>query len=1143
MMDITHDLIRATVSPNAFAAAQAYVRAGRVRALQADPDHNRISAKVQGSASKPYCQTIEIGASKAGKPVVHGDCTCPVGFNCKHVAAVLLAQRAASAPTPPVLEPQPAESAEWQLPELRPVGPRAFALQHVPARVTAAEEAEPLVPTAPVLAPALAAWLRDLATDAASDNEAYPEGVYKRLFYVLNARIPAGGRAPVLAVVPTASDVKRDGTISQSHSTPDPHQLANGATPPKYLRPSDRTILRHLNGQVLDERHGDPEQALRQVIATGRARLGGFPGVAAREGAPRDAVLEWQMEPDGSQRPALVVPEGGAPVLLPAPWYVDAASGELGPLTIGVSPTLLRRLLNAPAVLPSQVGAVRDGLAEKLPALSLPVPRELPHGGKLAGKPTPHVGLRRLIDTNYYDLERRFGGAELILSFRYGAVLVPPAHQEAEIVHAGTRFDLVRHVSAEASAHAILGKVGFVPLRRALPWGSLPGDRDRLVLKTEQPMTAWLEFMLTGLPMLRDLGWEVEVSDDFPHRLVEPTGPLQAELREGSGIDWFDFDLGVLVGEERIDLAPALINMLSREDNLAFLRSLRTEEVPAGRKLMVPLPDGRRIALELVQIKSMLLTLLDLFSGGGIEAKHGRLTVSRHNAAEMAALEQSGMAAGLVWRGGEALRTLGRLLRDRGGIGEVAVPDWFAASLRPYQQRGVDWLQFLREAGLAGVLADDMGLGKTVQTLAHLAVEKQAGRLTAPALVICPTSVVGNWAREAERFAPQLRVLPLQGSDRKERFGRIGDSDLVISTYPLMTRDYDVLTAQDWHTVILDEAQTVKNPGASMAQAVRQLRAGQRICLTGTPMENHLGELWALFDFMMPGFLGSQLDFGRRFRTPVEKNGDAVVHAALAKRVAPFLLRRTKGEVAADLPPRTEIVENVQMQAAQRAVYEAIRLAMHARVQQAIAEQGLAKSGIVILDALLKMRQACCDPRLLKIAGTTTKKAGSAKLERLLELLVTLLEEGRSILLFSQFTSMLALIEDSIKTLGIDFVTLTGDTKDRRTPVDEFQAGKVKLFLISLKAGGVGLNLTAADTVIHYDPWWNPAVENQATDRAHRIGQTKSVFVHRLITENSIEEKMEVLKARKSALADGILSGAGASALRITEDDVQMLFG
>ena len=1140
MMDITHDLIRATVSANAYAAAQAYVRAGRVRALQADPEHNRISAKVQGSASKPYAQMIEIGASRAGKPVVHGDCTCPVGFNCKHVAAVLMAHRAASAPAVPAPQPDASEDDRWQMREIGNVGgKRIFALQQAPERITAPAPAET---AGPVLAPALAAWLHGLEADAAADSEDYPEGVYKRLFYMLSQQKQTATGAPLLHVALVSADVKRDGTISQNHSNPNAYQLMHGATIPKYLRPSDRAILPLVNGTTLDERGGNPEQALRQIFATGRARVGSFPGIEAREGAARDGALEWLMEPDGAQRPALSVPAGGVAFLLPAPWYIDTATGEIGTLNIGVPPLLLRRLLNAPPVLPGQVAMVREALAEKLPTMNLPVPRELPHGGKLAGKPVPHIRLRRLADTNYYDFERRFGGADVTLSFRYGPVLVPPGHAETELVHEGERFELVRHVSAEASAHAILSKTGFVPLRRALPWGSVPGDRDRLVPKTENPAGAWMDFMLASLPMLRGLGWEVAIDEDFPHRLIEPTGPMHAELREGSGIDWFDFDLGVLVGEERVDLAPALVAMLSRAEHLPMLRSLRNQEVEAGRKLVLPLPDGRRIALELASIKSMLLTLLDLFSGGGIETKHGRLTVSRHNAAEMAALEQAGLAAGLVWRGGEALRALGRQLHDRGGIGEAAVPDWFAASLRPYQQRGVDWLQFLREAGLAGVLADDMGLGKTVQTLAHLAIEKQAGRLTAPALVICPTSVVGNWAREAERFTPQLRVLPLQGSDRKERFGRIAESDLVISTYPLMTRDYDVLTAQDWHTVILDEAQTVKNPGASMAQAVRQLRAGQRICLTGTPMENHLGELWALFDFMMPGFLGSQQDFGRRFRTPVEKGGDAAVHAALAKRVAPFLLRRNKSEVAADLPPRTEIVENVQMQAPQRAVYEAIRMAMHARVQQAIAEQGLAKSGIVILDALLKMRQACCDPRLLKISGTTAKKAGSAKLERLMELLTTLLEEGRSILLFSQFTSMLALIEEALKPLGIEYVMLTGDTVDRRKPVDRFQAGRVKLFLISLKAGGVGLNLTAADTVIHYDPWWNPAVENQATDRAHRIGQTKSVFVHRLITENSIEEKMEVLKARKSALAEGILSGAGANALRMTEDDVAMLF-
>ena len=307
-------------------------------------------------------------------------------------------------------------------------------------------------------------------------------------------------------------------------------------------------------------------------------------------------------------------------------------------------------------------------------------------------------------------------------------------------------------------------------------------------------------------------------------------------------------------------------------------------------------------------------------------------------------------------------------------------------------------------------------------------------------------------------------------------------------------------------------------------------------------MENHLGELWALFDFMMPGFLGAREDFAKRYRTPIEKGGDAARRDLLARRVAPFLLRRTKAEVAAELPEKTEIAETVEMGAQQRAVYEGIRLAMHARVQQAIAERGLARSGIVILDALLKMRQACCDPRLLKLAAAW-KDAGSAKLERLMAMLPPLLEQGRRVLIFSQFTSMLALIQTALQQEGIEYALLTGQTRDRAAQVQAFQAGRKRVFLISLKAGGTGLNLTAADTVIHYDPWWNPAVEDQATGRAHRIGQNRPVFVHRLVTEGTIEAKMDELKARKQALVSGILDGAEGGALGMTEADLELLFG
>jgi len=1137
MLDITEDAIRAAVAPNAFAAAEAYVRQGRVRRIEADEEIDLITAKVQGSAKKPYSQMIWLERDARGKWMVDGDCSCPVGVNCKHVAAVLLAHaRNEKAISHAGSGPSVSRGGQAPAPLVIP-SPTVL-------KASRAAGAAPAAKPGLGLPSNLSAWLRGLADEVATESEEYPQNVFKRLYYVLDQAEAIGHRAPTLQVSLAAADTKRDGTIGSAHTRPSSHQLANATTPPKYLRPTDRGILRQLNFTGIDERVADPSVTLRAILATGRARVGSFPGIPAIRGESRPGDVTWHVSADGMQHPVLSLADGGLPILLPDPWYIDKTTGEVGPILLDVPPRVLRRLLDAPAVPPDQAAALGEALHAALPGTHVPAPRELPSGEPLVGTPVPHIHLRDLpLRGAYYDPRNRPAPGGVQLSFRYGAALVPVDHQGPEIILDGIRHKLARDYGSESTADALLQKHGLRWLHRALPYLRQAGAPDSLVMIGADPDAKWLEFMLDGLPALQRLGWEIEVDKDFPHRVMTPTAPFQAELRESTGIDWFEFDLGVIVGDERIDLVPPLLTLLHRPGTPEMIRAMRDNETTNARPLILTLADGRRLALDVATIKPMLLTLFDLFGAGGVTEGNGVLRVSRHGAADVAALEQAGLSADMVWRGGDALRSLGRMLRDHGSIIEAEVPSWFDASLRPYQQRGVDWLQFLRTAGLAGVLADDMGLGKTVQTLAHLAVEKQAGRLDKPALVICPTSVVGNWARECARFAPGLRVLPLQGTDRKSRFDQIPGSDIVISTYPLLTRDDHILTAQEWHSLILDEAQTVKNPAATMAQTVRRLRAGQRICLTGTPMENHLGELWALFDFMMPGFLGTQREFGSRFRTPIEKGGDTVLHAALAKRVSPFLLRRTKAEVVTELPPRTDIVETVQMEPPQRAIYEAIRLAMHTRVQEAIAQQGLAKSGIVILDALLKMRQACCDPRLLKIDAKTRQKAGSAKLERLIDMLTTLLDEGRAILLFSQFTSMLALIEETITRLGIKYSLLTGDTRNRSAPVDEFQAGRTKLFLISLKAGGVGLNLTAADTVIHYDPWWNPAVENQATDRAHRIGQTKKVFVHRLITENSIEEKMEVLKARKSALAEGILSGAGANALKMTEDDVEMLFG
>ena len=434
-----------------------------------------------------------------------------------------------------------------------------------------------------------------------------------------------------------------------------------------------------------------------------------------------------------------------------------------------------------------------------------------------------------------------------------------------------------------------------------------------------------------------------------------------------------------------------------------------------------------------------------------------------------------------------------------------------------------------------------MGLGKTVQVLAHLVLEKESGRANLPSLVVAPTSLMANWRAETQRFAPGLRVHVSHGGDRKEHFERLADFDLIVTSYSLLPRDEEILKGQPFHLLILDEAQYVKNPNTKWADVARSLSARHRLCMTGTPMENHLGELWSLMTFLSPGYLGTQKQFSRVYRSPIEKAGDTDRRKHLAQRVRPFILRRRKEEVALDLPPKTEITRAVELEGPQRDLYETVRLAMHQRVQHEIARRGMDRSHIIILDALLKLRQICCDPRLVKL-DSARKVKESAKLELLMDMLPKMTEEGRRVLLFSQFTSMLDLIEPEITKRNISFVRLDGSTADRATPVELFQAGEVSLFLISLKAGGTGLNLTAADTVIHYDPWWNPAVEQQATDRAHRIGQDKPVFVYKLVTQGTVEEKIVAMQDRKRELVSGLLDDGAQQNLQLSKEDLDHLF-
>ncbi len=649
---------------------------------------------------------------------------------------------------------------------------------------------------------------------------------------------------------------------------------------------------------------------------------------------------------------------------------------------------------------------------------------------------------------------------------------------------------------------------------------------------------AWLQFAQVHLPRLREDGWRIDVRPGFAYDLT-PVEAWYAEVDEAPEHSWFDLELGIVVEGQRISLLPVLLDVIRRNPALLNRDSLaeRAHDEPLRVRLERKRGDGQplQVALPFGRLKPILATLGELYHFD--QPKAERLRLGQGDAARLAALD----APDLSWHGGERLLDFAQRLRDYRQRA-CQPPAGLQATLRPYQLDGLNWMQTLRELEVGGILGDDMGLGKTLQTLAHVLLEKEAGRLDRPALVVMPTSLIPNWQDEAERFAPGLRVLVLHGAQRAALFERIADHDLVLTTYALLPRDIDTLAQQRFHLLVLDEAQNIKNPASKASQAAGRLNAGQRLCLSGTPLENNLGEFWSLFNFLMPGWLGDARSFGKHYRTPIEKHGDQQRLAHLVGRVKPFILRRRKEEVARELPPKNEIVHWVELTPAQRDQYETVRLAMDRKVRDEIDRRGLAGSQIVILEALLKLRQVCCDLRLTDAGVPRTRGGHSGKLESLLQILEELLAEGRRVLLFSQFTSMLTLIEQELQQRSIDYVRLSGDTRDRRTPVRRFQDGEVPVFLISLKAGGTGLNLTAADTVIHYDPWWNPAVENQATDRAYRIGQDKPVFVYKLIARGTVEEKIQQLQQRKAGLAAGLLDSEAGGDWQLDQADIDALF-
>ena len=633
----------------------------------------------------------------------------------------------------------------------------------------------------------------------------------------------------------------------------------------------------------------------------------------------------------------------------------------------------------------------------------------------------------------------------------------------------------------------------------------------------------WRE-LLDAREELQSRGWSVQVREPFELNFESVTH-VEATVSETTS-NWFDMALKLKHGEQKFDLLPLVIDWLQGDSR--------------DSSILLQADDGQWLEVAPELFKPVADTLMELYDD---PSSAEQLRVPRTRAATVESLESHWQRQGVdvAWRNSGNVFNLAKKLRDFEGIERLEVPKSVNANLRGYQVEGMSWLGFLADTGFNGILADDMGLGKTVQTLAHIQLEVETGRLGKPTLIVAPTSLLGNWQREAAKFTPELSTLIWHGSQRKLKDLNDHPVDIVITSYALVTRDIELLSGQRFGCVVLDEAQAIKNPTAKVTQALKTLDVTRRICLTGTPLENHLGELWSQFDFLMPGFLGTRKHFNRYFRTPIENHGSTERQQTLIALIKPFLLRRRKEQVAKELPPKTEIVREVPLEPEQARLYESIRVSMEQRVRALLAERGLARSHIEMLDALLKLRQTCCHPALVKL-DSARGVTESAKTDLLMSMLDELISEGKKILLFSQFTEMLGLIEVELAKRDIRYAKLTGRTRKRDDVIDSFQHGDVPLFLISLKAGGTGLNLTAADTVIHYDPWWNPAVENQASDRAHRIGQNKPVFIYKLVTSNTVEEKIMAMQAQKQALADQTVNqGEGATVQNLSADDIMNL--
>ncbi len=1066
---------------------------------------------------------IEIYPTAAGSFMMSGYCTCSRGFNCEHAAAVLL-HIAAARHSDPV-----AQSVDEGA---------------VNAGTPASRE----------LPDNIQVWLNTFDPDegdAARAEISRPSRVScDALFYVFQRT--RDGKAEIR---PFKAYVKKDGQIGKNVKE---HHVHGLSTATSAMNHDDVVIcaqIAYFTGYSHLRPRGWPqgaplEQFLQQIVVTGRARYGDVYGQPLQWAADIEVRFDWAMGEDGTQSLEAWDRDGQKLILLPFPdpVAIDPRRGHIGFVNSGLPANTARFMARAPVVPPTSVEQLAGRLANRFgSAVPTPAPVNLVEKADLKPMMTLILAGHRVMSWEN-DLEL-YTHPYIRAHIRYAghkSLLVPGSGKDIRSVRRQTVSIIRRDLGAERQLLEMLYDVvepyhgdPVQELQGGAYWSDEirgahvifpPVQRDNI-----DSMQHLIEFMTMEVPHLKESGWSIETEAGWPVNITEAEIDYRTEFiaREG---DWFSLALKIEVDEMELDLVPT-IRQLAATLPLDGRGKLK-KDFDLGRHLESVTfyqlhPQGQLVPVPGSAMRGFVEAFLEI---------QATTEFHRADAAQVWKVARALDGCGAKWVGGQAILDLGQRLDALTRVQGDIQPPSLTADLRPYQKQGYGWLKALSDSGFGGILADDMGLGKTLQALAlltHHHIEQKAGH---PSLLVVPTSLVSNWQNEAARFAPHLKILNLHGRNRHERFQSIPSHHLVLTTYPLIHRDQDALFAHEYELAILDEAQAVKNPAARTAKLIRNIDARQRIALTGTPLENNLLELWALFDWLIPGFLGDRKRFGKEFRRPIEKLGDGATQERLSNRIRPFLLRRTKDDVLEELPPKTIIDETVSLGSGQAQLYESVRAAMDKRVREAVEERGLARSRITVLDALLKLRQVCCDPQLVKLK-TATKVKESAKRARLNDIIEQLMSENRKVLVFSQFVEMLRLIESDVQKHDWKYAMLHGSTRNREVEIEKFQSGHAPLFLISLKAGGIGLNLTAADTVILYDPWWNPAVERQAMDRAHRIGQDKPVFVYRLFCEDTVETAIQAMQEKKQALADALFKGGASSTLSLTEEDLAQLFG